>query len=77
MVFVDDILVYNKYLEEHVQHIDMLLILMEEQQIYRNPSKYYLQVYEVEYFGHIVSHVGIKGVLDKIKSIVELKIPNT
>jgi hypothetical protein len=38
-VFSDDILIYNKYWEGHVQHVDRVLQLLEEQQLYANPSK--------------------------------------
>jgi hypothetical protein len=39
LVFFDDILIYNKYWEEHVQHVDRVLQLLEEQQLYANYSK--------------------------------------
>jgi hypothetical protein len=39
LVFFDDILIYRKSWEEHVQHVDRVLQLLEEQQIYANPSK--------------------------------------
>ena len=39
LVIFYDILIYNKSWEEHVQHVDIVLQLLEEQQIYANPSK--------------------------------------
>ena len=54
LVFFDDILIYNKSLEEHVKHIDKVL------QLYEKPSKCFFRVKEVEYLGHIVSHEGVK-----------------
>jgi hypothetical protein len=30
LVFFDDILIYNKSWEEHVQHVDMVLKLLED-----------------------------------------------
>ena len=38
----------------------MVLKLLEEKQLYVNPSKYAFGVQEMEYLGHIVSHEGIK-----------------
>ena len=39
LVFFDDILIYKKYQEEHVQQVDRVLQLLEEQQLYEKPSK--------------------------------------
>jgi hypothetical protein len=62
LVFFDDILIYSKSWEDHVQHIDKVLQLLKEQQLYAKPSKCFFGVKEVEYFGHIVSHEGVKVV---------------
>ena len=60
LVFFYDILIYCKYWEEHVQHVDKVLQLLKEQQLYEKPSKCLFGVKEVEYLGHIVSHEGVK-----------------
>jgi hypothetical protein len=39
LVFFDDILIYRKSWEEHVQHVDRVSQLLEEKQIYANTSK--------------------------------------
>ena len=39
LVFFDDILIYKKYWEENVQHVDRVLQLLEEKQLYAKPSK--------------------------------------
>jgi hypothetical protein len=75
LVFFDDTLIYNKSSEEHVQHVDIVLQLLEEQQIYANPSNFSFGVQEVEYLGHIVSHEGGKVDPNKIKSMTKWTIP--
>ena len=77
LVFFDDILLYNKSRKEHVQHVDRVLKLLEEKQLYGKTSKCFFGVQEVEYLGHIVSHEGVKVDLNKIKAIKEWKIPTT
>jgi hypothetical protein len=74
LVFFDDILIYNKSWEEHVQPIDKVLQILEEKQIYENTSKCSFGVQEVEYLGHIVSHEGVKVEHKKIKATREWKI---
>ena len=38
LVFFDGILIYKKSWEEHVQHVERVLQLLEDQQVYENPS---------------------------------------
>jgi hypothetical protein len=77
LVFFDDIFIYRKYWEDHVQHVDRILKLLEEQHIYENPSKCAFGVQEVEYLGHIICHEGVKVDPRKIKSMMEWIIPKT
>jgi len=77
LVFFDDILIYNKSWEDHIQHVDRVLKLLKEKQLYVKPSKCFFGVHEVEYLGHIVSYKGVKVNPNKIKVIKEWKIPTT
>ena len=77
LVFFDDKLIYNKFWEDHVQHLDRVLQLLQEEQYYVKPSKCFFGVQEAEYLGHIVSHEGIKEDPNKIKAIKEWSIPAT
>ena len=77
LVFFDDILIYNKSWKDHVEHVDRVLQLLEEKQLYPKRSKCFFGVQEVEYLGHIVSHEGVKVDPSKIKAIKEWKIPTS
>jgi hypothetical protein len=59
LLFFDDILLYNKYWEEHVQHADIVLQLLEEQQLCAKTSKSAFGIHKVEYLDLIVSHEDI------------------
>jgi hypothetical protein len=69
LLIFNDILIYNKSWEEHVQHVDKVLQLLEEKQLYAKPSKRAFGVQKVEYLGHIVSHEGVKVDLNKIRAM--------
>ena len=60
VVFFDDILIYSKSWKEHVQHVDRVLQLLKEQQLYAKPSKCFFWVKEGDYLGHIVYHESVK-----------------
>jgi len=76
-VFFDDILIYNKSWKYHLQHLDMVLKLLEEKQLYAKIFKCFFGEQEVEYLGHIVSHEGVKVDIRKIKTIKKWKIPTS
>eukprot|EP00253_Pinus_taeda_P020663 PITA_20663 len=63
--------------KDHVEHVDKVLQLLEEKQLYAKRSKCFFGVQEVEYLGHIVSHEGVKVDPSKIKAIKEWKIPTS
>ena len=77
LIFFDDILIYSRYWEEHVQHVDKVLQLLEDHQLYPKPSKCAFGIQEVEYLGNIVSHEDVKMDPNKIKAMREYPIPKT
>ena len=60
LVFFDDILIYRNYWEENSQHVDTVVQLLKEKQLYAKPSRCFLAVKDVEYLGHSVSREGVK-----------------
>ena len=76
LVFFDDILIYNKSWKDHFEHVDRVLQLLEEKQLYEKRSKFFFGVQEVEYLGHIVSHEGVKVDPRKIKALRNGKSPH-
>ena len=77
LVFFDDILIYNRSWKDHVQHVDKVLKLLEEKQLYEKTSKCVFGLEYVEYLGHILSHEGVKVDPKKIKATKEWKVPTT
>jgi len=55
----------------------MVLKVLEEKQLYANPSKCTFEVHEVEHLGHIISNEGVKVDPNKIKSMIKYPIPKT
>ena len=39
LVFFDDILIYSRYWKDHVEHVDRVLKLLQEKQLYAKTSK--------------------------------------
>lgn len=59
LVFFDDILVYSSSMEQHVQHLDVVLGVLATHQLYANRKKCEFGKREVAYLGHVISQRGV------------------
>ena len=59
LVFFDDILVFNSTLDHHLEHLRIVLELLQKNQLYAKRSKCVFGCPEVEYLGHIISGQGV------------------
>jgi hypothetical protein len=75
LVFINDILIYSKNKEEHVEHLRLVLQVLRENQLYTNFSKCDFFQKQVHYLGHVISKEGVAVDPDKIKSIMEWPTP--
>ena len=75
MVYLDDILVVGRTLEEHVFNLSWVLDRLREANLRLKPSKCYIARREVEYLGHIVSHRGITADPKKIEAVQKYPVP--
>lgn len=69
LVFLDDILIYSKTLEEHKQHVRRVLDALREQKLYAKESKCEFFKHEVEFLGHIVGREGVRMMEDKVEAV--------
>jgi hypothetical protein len=77
VVFIDDILVYSKSMEEHEDHLWIVLQRLREHQLYTKFSKCEFWIKEVPFLGHMVSPEGIAVDPNKVKEVLEWKTPMT
>ncbi|KAJ3691747.1 hypothetical protein LUZ61_020911 [Rhynchospora tenuis] len=77
LVFFDDILVYSASVQEHVQHLELTLQLLQQNQLYAKLSKCAIGTDQVEYLGHIISKEGVATDPEKIKAMVTWPNPKS
>jgi hypothetical protein len=74
-VFFDDLLIYSRTWEEHLEHLEEFSSIMEEKSLYAKDSKCGFGMTEILYLGHMVSSHGVHLHRDKIQAILDWKTP--
>jgi hypothetical protein len=74
LVFFDDILVYIQNLKKHLEHLKVVLKMLQDNQLFAKMSKCTFGCQEVSYLGHLISK-GVKANPAKIASMVSWPIP--
>jgi hypothetical protein len=69
LVFVDDILIYNRTLEEHKKHLLEVFQILQQNQLLLKKSKCSFAQTSLEYLGHIISSKGVSTDPEKIKAV--------
>jgi hypothetical protein len=77
IVFLDDILIYSKTLEEHKQHIQQVLELLRNNKLYAKKSKCEFFQRRIEFLGHTLSSDGKGMQEDKVKAIRQWPVPKS
>jgi hypothetical protein len=67
--FIDDILIYSKSEEEHVQHLCVILQRLWDHRLYVKFSKWAFWLKEVLFLGHIISDEGIAVDPSKVQEV--------
>nr|GEZ79195.1 hypothetical protein [Tanacetum cinerariifolium] len=77
IVFIEDILIYYKTQEEHVENLRLVLGLLKKEKLYAKFPKCQFWLREVQFLGHVINGDGIHVVPSKIESVKNWKAPKT
>ena len=77
MVFIDDILIYTKTVEEHEEVVRWLLRRLSEEGYYANPEKCEFFMREVSFLGHVINEAGFHVQQHKVKAVAAWPTPTT
>lgn len=75
IIFLDDILVFNETLEEHVEHLRQVFDLLRQNELYVKASKCSFAQDSIEYLGHVISKDGVATDADKTQAMLQWPTP--
>jgi hypothetical protein len=77
VVYFDDILIYNKSLDEHIEHLRAVFGALREARLFANLEKCTFCTDRVAFLGYVVTPHGIEVDEAKIEAIKSWLIPAT
>ena len=76
-VYIDDLLVFSKSPEEHLEHLANVFSLLEQNGLVVNRTKCVLGVESLEFLGYKVDANGVSPLEDRVQAIRDCKPPTT
>ena len=77
LVFFDDILIYSRNMEEHLQHLKVVFETLRLNVLFAKKSKCSFGQAQVEYLRHIITKEGVATDPHKIRAMIEWPRPKT
>nr|GEV45819.1 putative reverse transcriptase domain-containing protein [Tanacetum cinerariifolium] len=77
ILFIDDILIYSKFKEEHEAYLKLELELLKKEKLFAKFFKCEFWLQEVHFLEHMVNTDGIHVDPNKIEAVKNWKVPKT
>ena len=74
-VYLDDILIFTKTLEEHRTIVKEVLAQLQKHDLYLRPEKCQFEQLEIEYLGLVISEGQVRMDGDKVKAVRDWPTP--
>ena len=75
VVYLDDIVVYSKTKENHIQHVKQVFQTMKDAKLQIHPGKTIFHTQKIHFLGYIIMDKGLKMDSNKVKAICEWRTP--
>ncbi|KAI2646638.1 Transposon Tf2-8 polyprotein [Labeo rohita] len=77
MVYIDDVLIYSRNMDEHRQHVQQVLLKLRQHHLYLKLEKCEFHKPSVQFLGYIISAEGVQMDQGKIHAIQDWPQPNS
>jgi hypothetical protein len=75
LVFMDDILIYRKTLDEHINHLRQVFVVLKDHQLFIKFKKCAFTQKQIDFLGHIILDKGVATDPTKTASMFNWPIP--
>lgn len=77
LVFFDDILIYNLDMDSHLQYLELVFQILQQQHIYAKFSKRSFAKVKIDYLGHLISARGVSTDPRKVAAMASWLAPSS
>ena len=74
-IYLDDIVIYSDTLEDHVEHVKLVLDILAREKLYLSRSKLHFISPELTLLGRVIDNEGIRMDSEKVDSVLKWKVP--
>src|ERR1700676_375247 len=75
-IYLDDIVIWSNTVEQHTEHIRLVLNALQKAKLYCNPKKCHFYLLEMDFLRHHISAHGIEVNNSKVDKILNWPIPH-
>ncbi|KAF7825223.1 retrotransposon-related protein [Senna tora] len=77
LVFFDDILIFIRFVKQHLEHLHLTLMILHNTSFLANPKKCLFGLSKINFLGNIVSKEGVEMEKEKITIVLEWPKPSS
>jgi hypothetical protein len=74
-IYIDDIVIRSNTVEQHTEHIHLILVALCKAKLYCNLKKCHLYLLEMDFLGHHISARSIEANTSKVDEILDWPLP--
>ncbi|CAL1702710.1 unnamed protein product [Somion occarium] len=76
-VYLDDIVIYSDTLDDHIQHVKLVIDALQKEHLYLSVTKLNFLPKEMKILGRIIDDQGIRMDPNKVDSVLNWKVPTS
>jgi hypothetical protein len=75
--YIDDIVIFSKTFDDHVEHLTAVLAMLEDARLYLSPHKCHIGYHSVKLLGRLVDRLGLSTLRERSEAIQKWRFPKT